>query len=136
MALQKSRANLVPGGNPLADVAGADAYLLRRPATIELLRALRRFFRPRVDVRRDDVRPRDLESSRFLGRPRFLGKPRLLAIGPRISENISHPTPAAMRREAIGLWRACFARMGSTACPMLRVFTPPNRSLTTVVGET
>src|SRR5262249_55830844 len=106
-----------------------DTYLLRPPAAVLLLRAVRLFFR-RVDVRWDVVRPRLLERSKLLGRPR------LLAIGPRTSENISHPTPAPMRREAMGLWRACFTRIGRMSSPKLRAFTPPNRSLTTVVGET
>src|SRR4029450_6215196 len=97
-----------------------------------LFGVLRLFF----DVRRDVVRPRVLERSRLLGRPRFLGRPRLVEIGPRISENISQPTPAAMRREAIGLLRACFARMGRTSSARLRAFTAPSRSPTTVVGET
>src|SRR5262249_49782792 len=119
-----------------------DIYLLQPPAAVLLLRAVRLFFRPRVDVRWDVARPRLLERSKLLGRPRLLerskllGRPRLLAIGPRTSENISHPTPAAMRREAIGLWRACFARIRRTSSPKPRGFTPPNRSLTTVVGET
>src|SRR5262245_60533470 len=115
---------------PLAD----DTYLLRLPFAL-LLRAARRFFRLRAVVREDDVRPKLLEISKLF-RARFFGRPRLLAIGPRISENISHPTPAAMRREAMGLWRACFAKMGRTSSPRLRAFTPPNKSLTTVVGET
>src|SRR5215472_11763849 len=102
-----------------------DIYLLRPPAAVLLLRAVRLFFRPRVEVRWDVVRPRRLERSKLLGRPR------LLAIGPRTSENINHPTPAAMRREAIGLWRACFARIGRTSSPHAR-----DKSLTTVVGET
>src|SRR5262249_36228813 len=109
-----------------------DTYLLRPPAAVLLLRAVRLFFRPRVDVRRDVVRSRLLGRSKLLARPKPLGRPRLLAIGPRTSENISHPTPAAMRREAMGLWRACFARMGRTLSPKPRAFTPPNRSLTTV----
>src|SRR5262249_9881224 len=107
-----------------------DTYLLRPPAAVLLLRAVRLFFRPRVDVRWDVVRPRRLERSKLLGRPSFL------AIGPRTSENISHPTPAPMRSEAMGLWRACFTRIGRMSSPKPRGLTPPNRSLTTVVGET
>src|SRR5262249_2400800 len=107
-----------------------DTYLLRPPAAVLLLRAVRLFFRSRVDVRWDVVRPRLLERSKLLGRPR------LLAIGARTSENISHPTPAAMRREAIGLWRARFSRSSRNSAPQRPGCTTPNRSLTTVVGET
>src|SRR5262249_13861977 len=46
-----------------------DTYLLRPPTTVLLLRAVRLFFRPRVDVRRDVVRPRLLERSKLLARP-------------------------------------------------------------------
>src|SRR5262245_18525216 len=73
-----------------------DTYLLQPPAAVLVLRAVRIFFRPRVDVRWDVVRPRRLERSKLLGRPS------LLAIGPRTSEDISHPTPAPMTREAMG----------------------------------
>src|SRR5262249_53666281 len=103
-------------------------YLLRLPADLPL-RAVRFFLRaPRRAFCREPGRPRSF-------RPMWL-RPRVLATGPRTSEKISQPTPAAMRRDAIGLLRACLARIGRTSSPQARGLTPPRRSLTTVVGET
>src|SRR6185295_2606808 len=104
-------------------------YLVRLPTADLLLRAVRFFLRvPRWAFFREPVRPRSLS-------PRLL-RPRVLATGPRTSEKISQPTPAAISMDATGLLRACLARIGRTSSPQARGLTPPSRSLTTVDGET
>ncbi|MGA9003821.1 MAG: hypothetical protein WB504_15245, partial [Pseudolabrys sp.] len=81
-----------------------------------------------------------LRAVRFFARPRFargdVAVPKaILDSGPRTSENISHPIPAAIRAEAMGLFFACLAKRGRMSSPIARGLTP-NKSLTTVDGET
>jgi hypothetical protein len=55
---------------------------------------------------------------------------------PRDSEKSNHPTPAAMRRQAIGLRRAWRTNTGRTSSAPPARGSTPSRSLARVAGET